>query len=272
MPANQQYSLTAIHRTRSSSSRGNVHTGAVPPWLQNDDDDSEMLAIGPSEKLFRTHLASKKKGSKNPKRVGAEFMENRKHMKQDDDTWLPSFGRVWNHGPRLHSKLEYMDESGLRKSRKRQKDFQETEHNLSYQTPEKQTDLSSNLVADRGEMEVCMNQRVQHSSKQWPLTSTVDTRFSINRPFVSTILPDSSAIISQQTHACLQPSTIPSQFGGLLVSLQDKTAVKRDDDGCSAGPSRMTWPNETNRLSLLSETLLKQREELLQSLNRKKRC
>ena len=38
------------------SGRGNVHTGATPPWLREDDEDEDGgLTFGPSEEEFIKH-------------------------------------------------------------------------------------------------------------------------------------------------------------------------------------------------------------------------
>ena len=128
---------------------GNVHTGATPPWLMDEDDEEEddgrggLAAAGPSLEAFLSHSecvwcteewcqrycgAEERQSwaSKNPMRVGADFHQRLKSSGQldvDDDDWysertvmsimllvlsrLPSFGRVWNFGPRLHSKYVY---------------------------------------------------------------------------------------------------------------------------------------------------------------------
>eukprot|EP00794_Sanderia_malayensis_P010897 gene10897-12056_t len=98
-------SLSCVARTWRSSSKGNVHTGAPPPWLQNDDNDlnSTSDSIGPSFEDFKKHVDKQKKSKANPKRVGANFDRTVKK----DDKWLPSFGGVWNAGPRWHSRREY---------------------------------------------------------------------------------------------------------------------------------------------------------------------
>ncbi|XP_065843962.1 centrosomal AT-AC splicing factor-like [Oscarella lobularis] len=95
--------------------RGNVHTGATPPWLRDDDDDDDepMPVIGPSEDAFREHVTNERRRKRNPNRVGANFAQKVKETRErqdDDEKWLPSFGRVWNHGPRSHSKLEFISE------------------------------------------------------------------------------------------------------------------------------------------------------------------
>lgn len=111
--------LTVISRKKSGL-KGNIHTGAVPPWIRDDDeddddDDSERgaeegssLVIGPTEDDFKKHLEKERKRKLNPKRVGANF----DHSAETSEDWLPSFGRVWNHGPRWRSRKHYRKEVG----------------------------------------------------------------------------------------------------------------------------------------------------------------
>ncbi|XP_033126049.1 coiled-coil domain-containing protein 84-like [Anneissia japonica] len=96
-------------------SDGNIHTGAVPPWLRADDNnDSEQKPIGPTEKDFQEHLKKERKRKLNPGRVGANF----DRASSSNADWLPSFGRVWNSGRRLQSRQQYQRETGNWKRRK----------------------------------------------------------------------------------------------------------------------------------------------------------
>jgi len=112
--------LTCIGIPELKKGEGNVHTGATPPWLRNDDDDDDNDGqtssaacndvIGPSYDAFKKHVERMKKvnaNNKNPNRVGANF--DRK--KETSDDWLPSFGRVWNHGPRWQSRHDFRGEN-----------------------------------------------------------------------------------------------------------------------------------------------------------------
>jgi hypothetical protein len=110
--------LTAIPPSSLSEGEGNVHSGATPPWLKVDSD-SEMceggapVQFGPSEEEFLRH---KERGSglkrKNPERVGADFHLRLATHTTSSNTkdWFPSFGRVWNAGPRSHSLAEFLGE------------------------------------------------------------------------------------------------------------------------------------------------------------------
>lgn len=112
--------LTCIGIPELKQGEGNVHTGATPPWLREDDDDEEGASadnhvIGPSFDAFKKHAERMKKiNHKNPHRVGANF--DRK--KETSEDWLPSFGRVWNQGPRWQSRHDYRRENKVKKSKK----------------------------------------------------------------------------------------------------------------------------------------------------------
>ncbi|XP_007494739.1 centrosomal AT-AC splicing factor isoform X1 [Monodelphis domestica] len=110
---------------------GNVHSGATPPWLLQDDEDCNSSAhqIGPSYEDFLkerkldggvgifilhapnfTHpLAEEKQKLRKlpPDRVGANF----DHCSSTGAGWLPSFGRVWNNGRRWQSRHQFKAEA-----------------------------------------------------------------------------------------------------------------------------------------------------------------
>lgn len=56
---NQKWKDYFIRSAQNGSKiRGNIHTGATPPWLRDDDDDDDgqgtsKTPIGPSEDDFR---------------------------------------------------------------------------------------------------------------------------------------------------------------------------------------------------------------------------
>uniref|UniRef100_A0A8C4QFI2 Coiled-coil domain containing 84 n=1 Tax=Eptatretus burgeri TaxID=7764 RepID=A0A8C4QFI2_EPTBU len=78
---------------------GNVHTGSVPPWLLEDQDDKPE--IGPSYEAFLKHKQQEAKRNLPPGRVGASFNCD----EPITDGWLPSFGRVWEQGRRRNGRL-----------------------------------------------------------------------------------------------------------------------------------------------------------------------
>ncbi|XP_043096380.1 coiled-coil domain-containing protein 84 isoform X2 [Puntigrus tetrazona] len=129
------FALTFIGYQDSSGS-GNVHTGAVPPWLLEEPDEasaSGQQEVGPSLQEFLKHKEQEKLKKLPPNRVGANF----DHSSQTDANWLPSFGRVWNSGRRWQSRRQFREEEaktrgkrkweGDGKATKQQKDFRNGE-------------------------------------------------------------------------------------------------------------------------------------------------
>ncbi|KAM4702521.1 centrosomal AT-AC splicing factor [Rhinophrynus dorsalis] len=91
------------------SEKGNVHTGALPPWMMPDEEEEteELQEIGPSHADFLKHKEKMKLKKLPPNRVGANF----DHSSATDEGWLPSFGRVWNSGRRWQSRHQYRNEA-----------------------------------------------------------------------------------------------------------------------------------------------------------------
>ncbi|NWS74729.1 CCD84 protein, partial [Crotophaga sulcirostris] len=84
---------------QEAEGKGNVHTGAKPPWLTEEEDGSKQ-EIGPSYEEFLRQKEKQKLRKLPAGRVGANF----DHTSQTSESWLPSFGRVWNHGRRWQSR------------------------------------------------------------------------------------------------------------------------------------------------------------------------
>ncbi|NWH68948.1 CCD84 protein, partial [Geococcyx californianus] len=84
---------------QEAEGKGNVHTGAKPPWLMEEEDGSKQ-EIGPSYEEFLKQKEKEKLRKLPAGRVGANF----DHTSQTSKSWLPSFGRVWNHGRRWQSR------------------------------------------------------------------------------------------------------------------------------------------------------------------------
>ncbi|XP_064207016.1 coiled-coil domain-containing protein 84 [Anguilla rostrata] len=107
---------------QDSSDGGNVHTGAVPPWLQDDPQEGGSEAvereIGPSLQDFLKQKEQEKLRKLPANRVGANF----DHSSQTDANWLPSFGRVWNSGRRWQSRHQFREEEGQRGRQKRRRE------------------------------------------------------------------------------------------------------------------------------------------------------
>ncbi|KAG9482542.1 hypothetical protein GDO78_011293 [Eleutherodactylus coqui] len=94
-----------------ASDKGNVHTGALPPWMSPDEDDAgDPQDIGPSIEDFLKHKEKMALKKLPPNRVGANF----DHSAPTDEGWLPSFGRVWNSGRRWQSRHQYKKEAGTK--------------------------------------------------------------------------------------------------------------------------------------------------------------
>lgn len=108
---------------QDSSNVGNVHTGAVPPWLQDDplegsSGSAAQPEIGPSLQEFLKHKEQEKLKKLPPNRVGANF----DHSSHTDANWLPSFGRVWNSGRRWQSRHQFRQEEGQKNRHKRKQE------------------------------------------------------------------------------------------------------------------------------------------------------
>jgi len=116
--------LTTLNSTFDRR-KGNIYTGATPPWLRNDEDGNEGLSsgrqYGPSLEDLKNSVEAKKKSKLNPNRVGANFDQVTNSSKDNENEWLPSFGRVWNNGARWKSRREFrgeMNQSDAKKPRK----------------------------------------------------------------------------------------------------------------------------------------------------------
>ncbi|XP_008511646.1 centrosomal AT-AC splicing factor isoform X2 [Equus przewalskii] len=90
---------------------GNVHSGATPPWMAQDEEySSGNQQIGPSYEEFLKEKEKQKLKKLPPDRVGANF----DHSSSTGAGWLPSFGRVWNNGRRWQSRHQFKTEAAAR--------------------------------------------------------------------------------------------------------------------------------------------------------------
>ncbi|XP_075960471.1 centrosomal AT-AC splicing factor [Anarhichas minor] len=124
------------------SNTGNVHTGALPPWLQQDPLEGTSAAhpeIGPSLQEFLKQKEQEKLKKLPPNRVGANF----DHSSHTDANWLPSFGRVWNSGRRWQSRHQFRQEEGQTNRRKRKKKDHDTGGAKKAKTTEQLTNSDS---------------------------------------------------------------------------------------------------------------------------------
>ncbi|GFZ11934.1 coiled coil protein [Actinidia rufa] len=115
--------LTQISVIVQQETKGNVHSGAPPPWL--DATEGNILNVRPKPDLGASSLnKSGKSQNLNPKRVGAAWAEKRKWELElelekrgeivpnnFDANWLPNFGRVWQSGSRKESRKEFVVEN-----------------------------------------------------------------------------------------------------------------------------------------------------------------
>ncbi|XP_030694610.1 centrosomal AT-AC splicing factor isoform X2 [Globicephala melas] len=93
--------LTFIGHHQDTPGIGNIHSGATPPWMVQDEDcSSGNQPIGPSYEEFLKEKEKQKLKKLPPDRVGANF----DHNSSTGAGWLPSFGRVWNNGRRWQSR------------------------------------------------------------------------------------------------------------------------------------------------------------------------
>ncbi|XP_026719646.1 coiled-coil domain-containing protein 84 isoform X2 [Athene cunicularia] len=90
-----------------------LNRGAKPPWLMEEEEGSKPQ-IGPSYEEFLKQKEKQKLKKLPAERVGANF----DHTSQTGDNWLPSFGRVWNHGRRWQSRHQFRTESGEKKKKR----------------------------------------------------------------------------------------------------------------------------------------------------------
>ncbi|XP_008019321.1 centrosomal AT-AC splicing factor isoform X1 [Chlorocebus sabaeus] len=82
---------------------GNIHSGATPPWMIQEEYIGGNQEIGPSYEEFLKEKEKQKLKKLPPDRVGANF----DHSSRTSAGWLPSFGRVWNNGRRWQSRYVF---------------------------------------------------------------------------------------------------------------------------------------------------------------------
>ncbi|XP_074275454.1 TITAN-like protein [Silene latifolia] len=116
---NGYQTLSRITSGKSDDDKGNVYSGAPPPWLE----EAETVEVGQST-TTRSIIAQTncRKASKlNPKRVGAAWAEKRKRELEMEKRgeivantsapdWLPNFGSVWQSGSQKESLKEFKKE------------------------------------------------------------------------------------------------------------------------------------------------------------------
>lgn len=113
-------SLTRVFSGGVKDTKGNVHSGAPPPWLEGIESHNNNGQPG-KPRLNSAPQNDRKRSKLNPKRVGAAWAEKRKMELErekrgeittnaSDADWLPNFGRVWQSGSRKESMKEFKKE------------------------------------------------------------------------------------------------------------------------------------------------------------------
>ncbi|CAM6118783.1 unnamed protein product [Calypogeia fissa] len=122
--------LSSVQVPSVQLGEGNVHSGAAPPWLRQNLGEAD--SSGSLLPLSRTQQAKLSK-IQNPNRVGAAWAQRRRAeleaekngemltmQGKDGSLWFPSFGRVWQSGPRRDTRKEFEAEkhAELKKNRR----------------------------------------------------------------------------------------------------------------------------------------------------------
>jgi len=123
--------LSRIDVVPLQTGQGNVHSGAIPPWMV-DETGSAIPTITPFASLSeRERRGKKQQQPKNDKRkkqkVGAN-VDREKAVKQvANPNWLPNFGSVWTAGPRSETRrnfeLEKPNTRGAQTAKRKQQDM-----------------------------------------------------------------------------------------------------------------------------------------------------
>jgi len=103
--------LSRVEQKPLAEGQGNVHSGATPPWMV-DEQGATIPTVHNSVSLNERHqLINKNKKGKNSKKIGANI--NRDSIYSEN--WLPNFGRVFNEGPRSETRNEFKEEMSKKK-------------------------------------------------------------------------------------------------------------------------------------------------------------
>ncbi len=115
--------LATIHVDPELAKKGNIHTGARPPWETEEEPAGPQ--VGPTVNLLALARQQQRIQLKNPHRIGAEHANRVRREQQGvtaseqsedaDSHWLPKFGRVFNAGSRADSRKEFEREQRKRK-------------------------------------------------------------------------------------------------------------------------------------------------------------
>jgi len=92
--------LTVITLPPLGEGEGNIHSGGTPPWLLDEQ--------GNENPTIKKAPVSKKRKFNNSKKLGSNNFKEKSG--EENEEWLPNFGRVWNSGPRRFTKREFREE------------------------------------------------------------------------------------------------------------------------------------------------------------------
>ncbi|XP_061184879.1 centrosomal AT-AC splicing factor-like [Saccostrea echinata] len=156
--------LTFIGSHVYNSKEGNIHSGAPPPWLLSSNEESTNNEIGPTEETFKAHLEREKKKKLPANRVGANF----DHQQNTDQSWLPSFGRVWSKGGRQQSKKYFQ----------RQHSTKKISPSSTYQATSSRETGSSSLTNNTANDLHLATDSIVNFNGEYPFHSNIDTNSS----------------------------------------------------------------------------------------------
>jgi len=104
--------LSRVEQKPLAEGQGNVHSGATPPWMVDEQGATIPTLPGSVSLNERQQLINKTKKGKNSRKIGANI--NRDNSAYSDN-WLPNFGRVFNEGPRSETRNEFKEEMSKKK-------------------------------------------------------------------------------------------------------------------------------------------------------------
>ncbi|KAH9626327.1 hypothetical protein KSS87_000559 [Heliosperma pusillum] len=116
--------LTRITSGKSGDDKGNVYSGAPPPWLEGAETASDGQPTTTRSIIAQNNC--RKTSKLNPKRVGAAWAERRKKelemekrgeiVANTSPDWLPNFGSVWQSGSRKESLKDFKEKVDVLKA------------------------------------------------------------------------------------------------------------------------------------------------------------
>jgi hypothetical protein len=144
--------LTALPAQPLAEGEGNVHSGAIPPWMM-DDEGKPIPTIVTGLTLADREKDRNRRKKQNKKKIGSDI--NRQEQTYWD-SWLPDFGRVWQAGPRSHTRREFQTE---------QWEERKVQANLSKLTATKQTSPSASPEETVGTGGITLSERQRIKEK-----------------------------------------------------------------------------------------------------------